>query len=398
MIGKKKKSVKTNGPDAAAAGVKTIRRTLRPSYDFGLMALTCILVIFGVVMVFSASYYSALSGTGSPFYYLKRQALFAVLGFILMVGLTYIDYHVFRKIMPLILLGSFALLGAVLVPGIGTTIGGATRWIYVGPISIMPGEIAKFAIIVFIATFMSRNEMRIRWFVNGLVPVALVVGAAAALIVKQPNLSTALTLLGIAVGMMYLAGLHKGWFIVLVAFGVVGFFVVAGSGTYWADRITSFFDPFADPKGDGYQVVQSLLALGTGGLRGLGLGKSIQKNLYLPMPQNDFITAIIGEELGLIGILLMLVVFILLIWRGMRVAMNAPDRFGLLLAGGIMLMIGIQVILNVAVVTSSMPATGIALPFISYGGNALWICMGSMGIVLNISKQANRLAAEESEA
>ena len=192
---------------------------------------------------------------------------------------------------------------------------------------------------------------------------------------------------------MILAGLR--WIYVLVIGGVGGFgiFTIAMLGDkigmdHWKARLVSFRDPFADAVGDGFQVVQSLLALGSGGLFGMGLGKSIQKNLYLPEPQNDFILAIIGEELGFVGLMLLIAVYGALIWRGFHIAMNAPDLFGMLLAGGVTIMIGLQVVMNIAVVTSSMPATGIALPFISYGGNALWICMSAIGILLNVSRQS----------
>ena len=193
---------------------------------------------------------------------------------------------------------------------------------------------------------------------------------------------------------MFLAGLQWKY---IIGAGIAGSAGIAGlvlvgdkiGAAHWKDRVTSFMDPFADALGDGFQVVQSLLALGSGGLFGLGLGKSIQKNLYLPEPQNDFIIAIIGEELGFVGLSLLMLVYAVLIWRCFHICLNAPDRFGMLLAGGITIMLGLQVVLNLAVVTSSMPPTGIALPFISYGGNALWILMGSMGIILNISRRSN---------
>ena len=188
--------------------------------------------------------------------------------------------------------------------------------------------------------------------------------------------------------MMFVAGLKLRYCFGLVGLGAVGIagILIANPDSHWADRITSFLDPFANPLGDGYQVVQSLMALGSGGLFGVGLGKSIQKNLYLPEPQNDFILAIIGEELGYIGLLILMLVYVVLIWRGIHVAVNAPDQFGMLLASGIISMIAIQVVLNIAVVTSSMPPTGVTLPFVSYGGNALMLFMGSMGILLNISR------------
>jgi cell division protein FtsW len=253
----------------------------------------------------------------------------------------------------------------------------------------MPGEFAKIAIIFFIAGFVAKDHTRIYSILRGILPIVFVTGVYAGLIIVQPNLSTAITVAGISLGMMVLAGLK--WRYVIIALlglgGATGGLILFGY-EHWRDRILSFTDPFANALGEGFQVAQSLLALGTGGLFGLGLGKSVQKNLYLPEPMNDFILSIIGEELGLIGVLVLMVFFMLLVWRIFRAAIHAPDRYGLMLAGGVGIMIALQVVLNTAVVTSSMPPTGIALPFISYGGNALWICMGSIGVVLNVSKQA----------
>lgn len=364
--------------------------------DFTIVILVMILVIFGVVMVFSASYYNSLNDTGSPFGYLERQLFFAITGFFIMYFMSIIDYHIIRQLSLLLMGISFVLLLLLFTP-LGYTVNGATRWIVLGPLRIMPGEVAKIAVIAFVAAFLAKDPKRVLSLKDGILPlfgVALVFGG---LIAKQPNLSTAITVVGIIIGMMFLAGLQWKYIIGMLVIGGGGLLAISQTGTYWARRLTSFTNPFADPLGDGYQVVQSLLALGTGGLFGLGLGKSVQKNLYLPEPQNDFILAIIGEELGLVGIILLLIVFAVLIWRCFVITMNAPDRFGMLLSGGITLMIGIQVILNVAVVTSSMPPTGIALPFVSYGGNALWIFMGSAGVVLNVSRRSGRVKAAAPE-
>lgn len=360
--------------------------------DFLIIALTTILVIFGVVMVFSASYYKSINESGSPYDYLLRQGFFAASGFVIMAVCSIIDYHFYKRICNLIMAGSLILLILVLTP-LGLSEGGATRAIYLG-VTVMPGEIAKLAVIIFVASFLSRDPKSILSFTKGILPVVILMGVVAALILKQPNMSTAITICGIIAGIMFLAGLKWRYVIVLGGLGGTAMSVLALFGDkigmdHWKSRLVSFMDPFADAAGDGFQVVQSLLALGSGGLFGQGLGKSIQKNLYLPEPQNDFILAIIGEELGLIGLLILMVIYAALVWRCFHVALNAPDFYGMLLAGGITIMIGLQVVLNVAVVTSSMPPTGIALPFISYGGNALWICMASMGIMLNISRWGN---------
>ena len=351
------------------------------------MLFTLMLVIFGVIMVFSASYYYSISQDGNAYSYLLRHGMWVLLGFGVMILGAAFDYRRYKKFALPIFIASVLLLILVLTP-LGQTTNGATRWIRMGPVTIMPGEIAKIAAIMFVAWFLSEDRDRIKSLTRGILPLVGVAGLYGALIIMQPNLSTAITVCGIIVAMMLVAGLK--WRYVLTAGGVGAAGILSillfMKDSYWYSRLTSFTDPFADPLNEGYQAVQSLLALGSGGLFGVGLGKSIQKNLYLPEPQNDFILAIIGEELGFVGILLLIVLYCLFIWRGVHIAVNAPDQFGMLLASGIILMVAIQVILNIAVVTSSMPATGINLPFISYGGNALLIFMFSAGVLINISR------------
>lgn len=360
------------------------------SGDFPLVMLTTILVLFGLIMVFSASYYYSISQAGNPYSYLIRHGMWVVFGFATMVFSASFDYRRYRKAAIPCLIISFILLVLLFTP-LGQTVNGATRWIGAGPVTIMPGELAKPAVILFTAWFLSKDTGRIKSVLHGILPLVLIAGVFGVLIAKQPNLSTAITICGIIVSMMLVAGMKWRYCIGAVGAGVLGIvaILVTKSG-HWYSRLTSFTDPFADPLGDGYQVVQSLLALGSGGLFGVGLGKSVQKNLYLPEPQNDFIVAIIGEELGFVGLMLLLVVYCLFIWRGVHIAINAPDQFGMLLASGIVLMVAIQVILNIAVVTSSMPATGINLPFISYGGNGLLVFMFSVGVLVNISRHEIR--------
>ena len=362
---------------------------LRPG-DFMLVIITMALVIFGVVMVFSSSYYYALSKDGSAYSYLIRDVAWAVMGMVAMVIMALIDYRKLKKIaMPLLIISVIMLL-MVLIPGVGVTRNNATRWIGIGSFTIMPGEIAKVAAILFVAAFLAAKPSRIKSLTKGILPLFGLAALFGLLIMLQPNLSTAITVVAIIIVMMVVAGMSWGWVGGLFGLAVAGLMALltVGRGSYWYKRLTSFSDPFADFLGDGYQAAQSLMALGSGGLFGVGLGKSIQKTLYLPEPQNDFILAIIGEELGFVGVAILLVVYMLLIWRGVHIALNAPDQFGSLLAAGITAMIGIQVVLNVAVVTSSMPPTGINLPFVSYGGNALLLFMGSMGVMLNISRHS----------
>lgn len=356
--------------------------------DFLLFLITLILVTFGIIMVFSASYYMALNKTGEKYAYFIDELKWVGLGLIALVVARNVDYHIYKKLSVIILGLSFVLLVLVFTP-MGHGSHNAYRWINLGGITIMPGELAKPAAIIFTAAFLSEKPKRIKSFFEGIMPLSIIAIGYAALIIKQPNLSTAITVLMIIVGMMFIAGLNFMYLLVAGATGVMGIggLILTHPDSHWAERLSSFTDPFADSGVSGWQVVQSLLAMGSGGIFGLGLGKSVQKNLYLPEAQNDFIFAIIGEELGLFGCVFLILLYIALLYRTIKIALNAKDLFGSLLASGIGIMIGAQVILNIGVVTSSIPPTGVALPFVSYGGNALLIFMGCSGILLNISTQ-----------
>lgn len=361
---------------------------MRPG-DFTLVVMVLLLAIFGVIMVFSASYYWSIDKHGTPYYFLIRAGFWVVSGFFIMLFFAMLDYHKLggKFAIAMLIVATIAL--ALVPTPLGLNINGASRWIRLGPITIMPGELAKFAVIIFVSWYFSERPERIKSFVRGVLPMIFLCGFFGGLIMLQPNLSTAVTVVGIIVAIMFIAGLNFLYLGGLGGLSVFVFIVLIISDTegYRWKRYASFLDPFKDPKGDGWQVVNSLLALGSGGIFGLGLGKSVQKNLYLPEPQNDFILAIIGEELGYVAIWLLLLIYIVIIWRGIKIAMLAKDRFGMLLASGVTAMIGMQVIFNVAVVTATMPPTGVTLPFISYGGNAMWMFMASTGILLNISRQ-----------
>lgn len=371
-------------------GKNKVKLNNKQHIDRHIVLIVAGLCIFGTVMVFSASYYDALNSDGSPYVYLIRQLMWLAFGTVLMIIFTVTDYHFLVKFWRIIFLAGLVLLIAVKIPGIGTTVNGATRWIYIGPISIMPGECAKVGIIFFIAGFLKNDPKKVENFVKGILPVGIACAIYAGLIMLQPNMSTAATVVLIAAGMLVAAGMKWGQFFCLSGIGIlIGVCAILTSG-YRRARAFNFIHPFDDALGNGYQVVQGLLALGSGGIFGKGIGNSVQKNLYLPEPMNDFITAIIGEELGLVGLLILITVYVLLIYYSMKVAMNAEDFTGFLLATGVTAMIGIQVVINLAVVTSSMPPTGVILPFVSYGGNALLIFMSLTGMVLNISKQQKR--------
>jgi len=359
--------------------------------DFLLIVLTLGITIFGIIMVFSASYYLSINTWGNPFHFLIRSIIWAALGLGLMFFLMHINYKLYYYLAPLIMIGSTVLLLLLFTP-LGVTRNHATRWLGVGDFTIMPGEVAKIAAIIFVAWFLSKDPARIRSFFKGVLPLILLSAILGYMILRQPALSTAITVVGIIVGIMFVAGLHMFYLAGTLAAGGAGvwFLIHSGVAPHWYHRITSFIDPWADAQNTGYQAVQSLMALGSGGLTGMGLGRGIQKNSNLPEAHNDFILAIIGEELGFIGCVILFAVYLLMIWRGMLIAVNAKDTFGMLLASGITIMLALQVILNIAVVTSSMPPTGITLPFVSYGGNAVLLFMGSMGILLNISRLSSR--------
>lgn len=355
--------------------------------DFTLMITTLLLMLIGVVAVFSASFYSSISESGSPYGFAIKQVMFAIMGLICMTLSTKMNYHVWRTFsIPILGISFFLLL--IVIAGAGSAVNGATRWIRIFGFSLMPGEISKFSMIIATAAYISAKPQRIN-SLKGLLPIIICLGLASVLIMKQPSLSVAATLAVIIMCMLIVAGLNKSLLIgggALFALAFV-FAIIGDKDGYRFARVTGFLHPFKDASGDSFQVVQSLMALGSGGIFGVGIGKSIQKTMYLPEPHNDFIMAIIGEEVGFIGILVIIILYVILIWRGVIIAINAPDLFGTLLATGIVAMISTQVIFNIGVVTSSLPATGVALPFISYGGNALIIFMTCSGILLNISKK-----------
>ena len=361
-----------------------------PKADLWIVLIVSALAIFGTIMVFSASYYYAIEDYGSPYYYLKRHIVWIIGGFICMAVCSMIDYHFWIKLwVPFYIVGLLLLI-AVKIPGIGTETYGAVRWIYIGPISLMPGEISKVPLLFALTGLYAKYKDNAKEFVKGIIPAAALTGAYALLIMLQPNMSTAFTLIFMMLGIMLIAGCRV-WHLALSTSlaGAAGLaFIFMDKTGYRYNRYLSFLDPFADRLGAGWNAVQSLLAIGSGGLLGKGIGNSVQKNLYLPMPQNDFILAVIGEELGFVGVFLLMVVYMILLWRGSLVALKAKDFTGLLLAGGIVTLIGVQTLIHFAVVTSSMPPTGITLPFISYGGNATLIFMSLAGILLNISKQS----------
>ena len=354
--------------------------------DFTLLITIILLIGIGLVMVLSASSPSALAITGDSYKYFNKQLLFAVLGVIAMMAISKIDYRFYQKFYKQAWWISAALLVAVKL--IGKTVNGAQRWIYITEtLSFQPSEIVKFLVIIFYAGILVKNRDDLPYFWKGLVKHICMVAPLIALLILEPHFSASIVIIGIVCIMMIVAGCKFSQFIpVGGGIGLPAIILLIVKSPYRLKRVVSFLDPWKDATDTGWQVIQSLYAIGSGGLFGVGLGDSKQKYLYIPEPHNDFIFSIIGEELGFVGCTVIIILFAIFIWRGILIAMKAPDMFGSLVAVGITALVGIQVIINIAVVTSSMPATGMPLPFFSYGGTALFILLCQMGVLLNISR------------
>ena len=361
--------------------------------DVPFLLLTLLLTVIGLVMLFSASFPSAYYETGNPAYYFKRQAIFAALGLSAMFVVAKINYQRWRGAARMLLIFSIFLLILVIIPHVGITQNRATRWLGIENVfTFQPSEIAKLAVIVYFADSISKKREKMLQWREGILPYAVILGVISILMLLEPHLSGTILIVGTGAIMMAVGGM-QGW---LIGVGVGGVAAVAvlfvklvesGVISYGASRIAMWHDPWLDMSDDGYQMVQSLIAIGSGGLLGLGLGKGRQKFLYLPEEHNDFIFAVVCEELGLIGACVIMLIFAMLLLRGFWIALHARDRFGTLLVVGVMTHLGLQVFLNIAVVSGLVPATGISLPFFSYGGTALALQLVEMGLVLSVSRQ-----------
>lgn len=358
--------------------------------DFLLFSTVLALVGMGLVMVFSASEVSAYYRfDGDIFYFFKKQLLWASIGLGLMFFLMNYDFWKLRRLVWIALGVSFLLMVLVLVPGIGKTVNGAQRWINLGFTSFQPSEIIKLSLVMFVAYLTSIQRHHIRTFTKGLLPHLIVLGLACLLILAQPDLGTAMAVAGTIYIMLFAAGAKGKHLINLGLSGVGAIGVAIALEPYRLSRFLAFLDPFKDPRGTGYHIIQSLYAIGSGGFFGRGLGNSIQKHNYLPEQHTDFIYAIINEELGFLGGSLVILLFILFIWRGLRVAITTPDPFGSMMAVGLTSMVALQAVVNIGVVTGSLPITGITLPFISFGGTSLVFTMAGVGMLLNISRYSS---------
>lgn len=372
--------------------------SLGAGLDMPLLIFILVLLAIGLVMLFSASYAYSYYYYGNSYYFIARQATFAVVGVIAMLLISTFDYHSFHKLAIVVFGIAVFLLVFLLVcryahiESIAPPEGDATRWLDFGIVSFQPSEIAKFGLIVLFAHMISQNLDRMGTFRYGVVPYVGIMGLVAALIFLESHLSATLIILMLGAILMFVGGTKPRWFVIGgIVLGVGLVLLLLTKGGYQMSRITIWLDPFSTElsRDATHQTRQSLYAIGSGGLLGVGLGQSRQKYLYLPEPQNDFIFAIVCEELGFVGALVIIVLFALLIWRGVYVSIHARDKFGMLLGLGITFQVGLQAVLNICVVTNTIPNTGISLPFFSYGGTALLMLLGQMGILLNISRSAN---------
>lgn len=358
--------------------------------DITFLSLVLVLLSIGLVMLFSASYAYSYTYYGNSYKFISRQAIFAVIGIALMLIISKIDYHILKKFSWLIYLGNIGLLIAVLIlPPMSDELN-VKRWIAIGSFSFQPSEIAKFAIIVIFAAWLASNGEKIKKF-RYVVWMVFLLGVVCALVVVEPHLSATVLIFVIGIVLLIVGGIKKRWIIGGAGLGIASVLILVFSGiiSYGSDRIKYWLDPWADPSGSGYQTIQSLLAIGSGGPWGRGIGQSRQKYLWVPEPHNDFIFSIVCEELGYIGAMVIIVLFCALVWRGFTIAMRSQDKFGSILAIGLTFQVGLQAILNILVITNTIPNTGISLPFFSYGGTALVILLAEMGVVLSVSRSSS---------
>ena len=359
----------------------------RKLYDRLLLAIVFILMMIGIIMVYSSSSISAADKCGTDTYYLKKQIAFAAAGFLMLFIARNLRYQVLKRFVYLILGLSVLSLVLLLIPGVGKTIGGATRWLRVGPVSFQPSEFAKLSLVIFLAYSLAAKEDKMKSFTVGFLPHLLVTLTMAVLVLPQPDFGTAMVMILLFLVMIFAAGgsvKHLGSF---SALAVAGGYLLIVSADYRLERITAFLDPWKDASDTGFQIIQSFLAFGSGGLWGTGLGNGTQKLFYLPEPHTDFIFSILGQELGFVGTCAVILLFALLVYCGIKICLKAPDLFGAYLALGITAFIGLHAAINLGVVMGLLPTKGSTLPFISYGGTSLVINLTGMGILLNIGSQ-----------
>jgi cell division protein FtsW len=358
--------------------------------DLNLFAVTVALVIFGLVMIYSSSAIFASQQYNNSWYFFEKQVLWAVVGFISMFTMMKTDYHILQKYSKVLLIAAIVMLVLVLTGLFGREVGGAKRWIKLGPISFQASELAKIALITYIADYLDRRQSKMQKSFKGVLPILLIVGAVCGLILIEPDMGTSVSLAAVSLSMLFIGGMSFWYLLGLLLSAIPMLVYMVRSKPYRMRRIMAFADPWKDQQNVSYQIVQSLIALGSGGLLGVGLGNSKQKLLYLPAAHTDFIFPIIGEELGFIGAIGIVALFFLFAWRGLKISLHASDLFGSILAGGLTLMIILQALINIGVSCALFPTKGLPLPLVSYGGSNLAFTLTSIGILLNVSRQTTR--------
>ena len=359
---------------------------MKRKLDVPLIITIFIICIYGIIMIYSASSIWAEYKFNDQFHYVIMQGIFFIIGIILMFVVSNIPYKLYLEKSNLILLACFILLILVLIPGIGTVRNGSRSWFGIGGLGIQPSEFMKLALIIFTSKYIHNNPKDMKSVTKGAFPILLITMIAFGLIMLQPDFGTGTILVMTIVAMLFISGVNFSFFIKIGMVGIVGVVVLILAAPYRMARIVSFLNPWSDPLGTGFQAIQSLYAIGPGGLFGLGFGNSIQKHFYLPEPQTDFIFSIISEELGILGIITVASLFLIIILRSIKISIKSPDTFSKFLSFGIVFQLSFQTLLNLAVVVGLIPVTGVTLPFFSYGGSSLLITLISMGIILNISK------------
>lgn len=349
-----------------------------------LLISVIILSLFGLLMIYSSSSIWATYKYNDPYKYLKSQAIFLILGYFIIFITSKVDYHLYKKYSNHILIISIILLILVLIPGIGTIRNGSRSWFGIGSFGIQPSEFAKLGLIIFTSKYLTRNK--IKDIKSSVLPILLIVLLIFGFIMLQPDFGTGVIIVITIVALLFVSGVNMSFFIKIGLLGLIGVVILVIIAPYRLERITSFLNPWKDPLGSGFQIIQSMYAIGPGGLLGMGLGNSIQKHFYLPEPQTDFIFSIISEELGFAGILIVTTLFITIIYRSITISIKQEDNFAKYLSFGITFSLAFQTLLNLMVVVGLIPVTGVTLPFLSYGGSSLLISLVSIGIVLNISK------------
>jgi cell division protein FtsW len=362
-------------------------RKLMP--DMWLFGVAVALLSLGIVMVYSASAIVAADRFHDPYFFLKRQLVWACLGGVALWGAMRIDYRRLEALVVPVLLAALVLLVLVLIPPFGQAINGTRRWLRLGPVSLQPAELAKLALVVYLAAFLSRRAEMLGDFWRGFVPPLAVAGCVAGLVVIQPDLGNCVAIMSVTFAMLFLGGSRVRHLLIVAMAALPLVTVAVWMAPYRVRRVFAFVDPWSDPRGSGFQIIQSWLALGGGGPLGRGIGASQQKLFYLPEAHTDFIFAIIGEELGFVGAVAIVLLLAVLVWRGVRVGLRAPDLFGAYLALGITVLLAIQTLINLGAVTGLLPTKGLPLPFISFGGSALLMTMVSTGVLLNISQHSH---------